>query len=769
MPMVRKRKKPLSSSSRLLYALPIAVLPGCLQFFPEASLKSDGGIAGELPRIETALGADYLAEPIREVRPAAEIFARAREGVLERPTAGTGLFEQRVYSMFRAATEPRSPASAAAAPGTRAAPYAYDVETERVLAPDFAPPAEDPRAARQHDLARTEALARALLCQRYTVEDLSAKKRAARKMFSRDELEGKIGGVTGAAQAGVIDASLSPIAAFDAGAQPIRRYHRALVERLLEDPDGAPARELARSDVPDAIRRQLETLLETSGVERRRMILRVFAATQLYLEARDRLTPSNLKAVYDQPPASSEQLMHPERYLDYDDPPVAITEGRRAGLLGFAHGVEATEVAGEFGIYNALEGALTPREAARAAAGWGGDLLTVYRERETGGLAYAWSIDCDDRFAARRLCDALARSAAITQGGVIEEIEDDLFELRDGAVPCRIQRNGSRIAFVLGGRDEMQRIALDQLMLEVAKRGEATSLAANHDDLYRLTRAVASPFFFDRPGRFDSHAYSLYGWGFRSRRAMLDGEFEALNWSEFPLAHYWLPVDLYGFFFTRERGELRRDLSLFQQGIRTWSDYGRDRHRVWTPFVSWTRSPEYRQTGVLLGFLFEMGEGAGRSEMSPRPVYSRATELDGARTKTGVVFDAVSHASREGVGTRTELFPYGALGAFERRVAPDGFSLGVFLDAIQMRRVKTLPDRPSFDFSLFWKRGFRFFSDDASQAREISFLRGWFAGHFAEPRRHGTGLVRVGSRWFFGFGAEDGRGYFDFCWFRVGG
>lgn len=743
-------------------------MPGCLQHFPEASLGNGGSMGADLERVETAIGARFRFEPVREVLPSQVIFTRARASALERPAADSGLFEQRVYAMFRG-EEPRAPSSAAAAPGARSAPYAYDPETDRVLAPDANDAPADSRGSRQHDLGRIDAYARALMCQGAVIADLAPKPSVLREAPNRDRVEGRIAAVTGAAQAAVIDATTAPIAAFDAGAQQIRRYHAALVERLILDPEGAPTRELARSDVPDAIRHKLEALLETSGVERRRAILRNFAATQLYLEARNRLTPGGLATVYASPPTSSEQLLHPERYFDRDDPPVAIAEGRRAGLLGFAHTVESTHVAGEFGVFTALEGALPPRDARAAARGWGGDLLTVYRQRETGELAYAWSIDCDDRFAARRLCDALARAAEIRGGGEFVEIEDDLFELQGGAVASRIQRNGSRLAFVYGGRNELQRIALDELLLEAATRGEATSRAANHDDLYRLTRAAASPFFFDSPGRFDSHAYSFYGWLFRHRSAPYSGEFEALNWSEIPLADRLLPVDLHGFFFTWERGDLRRDLSLFQQGIRSFHDEVRDRHRFWSPFVSWTRGPEYRQFGVLLGFLYEQGEGAGREELSPRPAYSRATELDGAKTRTGVLFDVASFAVRDGFGSRTELLPYGALAAFERRSDPAGFSLGFFLDAVFLRRAKTLPDRPSFEFSMLWRRGFRFFADDASRARELSFAGGLLAGHFAEPRRHGTGFGRIGSRWFFGFGAEDGRAFFDFCWFRLGG
>jgi hypothetical protein len=748
------RNRPIHATPvRLACFLPIVALtPGCLQFFPEATLRGDGTLSTDMPRIERALAARFRAEPLREPLSDSEAFTAARASLLERPALDAATFEDRVYAMFRAADEPKAPSAVAAAPGTRAAPYSYDPERERMYVPASAVPADDARRERQFDLARADAMARALLSQRYSLDSLRGKRTgAAAKDESRDRIEGHLGAVTGAAHAGVIDATLSPIAAFDAGAQQIRRYNAALVNRLLDDPDGAPARELARSDVPDAIRHQLEALLETSGMERRRRILRVFAASQLYLEARARLTPGGLERVYETPPESSEQLLHPERYFDWDDPPVAFTKTRRSGLLGFSFVHEATAVAGEFGVYNALEGALPPREARSAAERWGGDLLSVYRDRTTGQLAYAWSVECDHRVATQRLASALRNAVRLRWGGEFVEIEEDLFELQGGTTPCRMLRDGSRLAFVLGGRDELQRIALDQLMLEVLEPGEATSRAKRHDDTFRLVRALASPFFFDRPGRFDSHSYSLYGWAFRHRRSDSVGEFEALNWSELPLAKHWLPIELHGFLFTRERGDLRRDVSFFQQGIRSYSDAVRDRHRFWSPFVSWTKGSDYGSIGFLMGYLFEMGEGAGRDELSPRIAYSYATELDGAKSRIGVVADAASYAKRDGFGSRVELLPYGAGAAFERRVGPDGFSLGFFLDALLLRRVETLPDQPSFDVSLF------------------SFAGGLLGGHFGQPRRHATGFGRIGSRWLFGFGSEDGRWFGDFCWLRIGG
>lgn len=756
----------MSKTVRIGTLLCLLSSPGCLQFFPEASLRGDVPLSEEQARVERAIGIRFTTDVVREQRSANEIFPLARATVFERAAGDQLAFEQRVFEMFRTTLSDPPPSARALTAGTRDAGYAYDPASERIYVPDSGAETLDPRTARRADLARTDALARALLAQNTDRKALAQPKRDG---FNRDAADAVIGSIMGAAHAGVLEASLGPTSGLDAGEQSIRRYHAALTQRLLADPDGAPARELARVDLPDAERRALESLLEVEGLDRRRRILRQFAAANLYLEARDRVTFGNLPTVYSNPPKSSEQLLHPERYLDIDDPPIRIVEGRRAGLLGIIYMMESTSIAGEFGVLNALEGVLSPGEASDAAAGWGGDLLTVFRHRESGELAYAWRIECDHRFAARRLCAGLERAVQIRFGGEWVELDDGVMELQGGAAPCRILRRDPSIAFVLGGRTELQRNALDLLLAEVAKPEPSTTKAKGHDPLYRFLRAGASPFFFDSPGRFDSRAYSLYGWLFRHRRADLDGEFEAFNWSEFPFADRLLPVDMYGMLFSWERGDHRRDLTFFQKSIRSARDLDRSKSRFWSPFVSWIRSEEYSQTGVGYGMFFEMGEGAGREELSPRFAYSYATELDGAKTRYGALFDAVSYGSREGSGKRFELFPYGALFDFESQLDPNGFSTGLFLDAFRLRRAETHADAASLDLSFFWDRGARFFHDSASGSREFSFIQGHFFGHFGSPRRHATGLGRFGDRWFFGFGGEDGRGFFDCLWFRFGG
>lgn len=79
------------------------------------------------------------------------------------------------------------------------------------------------------------------------------------------------------------------------------------------------------------------------------------------------------------PPRSTEQILHPDKWLGRRDDPVAITWPElRAELPGYVKAAEGQ--LGELGIEILLrQGLHDPQRAAAAAAGWGGDRFAVYQ------------------------------------------------------------------------------------------------------------------------------------------------------------------------------------------------------------------------------------------------------------------------------------------------------------------------------------------------------------------------------------------------------
>lgn len=110
------------------------------------------------------------------------------------------------------------------------------------------------------------------------------------------------------------------------------------------------------------------------------------------------------------PPRSTEQVLHPEKYLagERDDPvPVAMPVAPGPGWRRVEAGTR-----GEWGTRAELESRLPRAQARAAAAGWGGDAYAVYERGGARVLLWetVWDTDDDaDGFAAAY--DAYARAA----------------------------------------------------------------------------------------------------------------------------------------------------------------------------------------------------------------------------------------------------------------------------------------------------------------------------------------------------------------------
>src|SRR6201991_4795874 len=91
--------------------------------------------------------------------------------------------------------------------------------------------------------------------------------------------------------------------------------------------------------------------------------------------------------LFRRPPASSEQILHPEKYLEGEG-------ARDVQLNEAAFGVNNWRVVtstsmGEIGVRGVLLAGVPMRDAVRAAAGWGGDRAYLF-EREGGASLFVW-------------------------------------------------------------------------------------------------------------------------------------------------------------------------------------------------------------------------------------------------------------------------------------------------------------------------------------------------------------------------------------------
>jgi hypothetical protein len=99
-------------------------------------------------------------------------------------------------------------------------------------------------------------------------------------------------------------------------------------------------------------------------------------------------------------PTSTEQIMHPERFLNRDDP-VKIEVPELTGALDSDWKKVDGDVNGEFGYLVTLAEFIPKRAAKLAAAGWGGDRYALYENTATGALFLAqfttWDTENDAR------------------------------------------------------------------------------------------------------------------------------------------------------------------------------------------------------------------------------------------------------------------------------------------------------------------------------------------------------------------------------------
>ncbi len=114
---------------------------------------------------------------------------------------------------------------------------------------------------------------------------------------------------------------------------------------------------------------------------------------------------------YRDPPVSSEQILHPRKYYRQRDDPVEVTLPDMAAALGEGWTERDSEIFGEFDLMLFLQEYLDERDAASAAAGWGGDRYS-FLEDEAGAHAFVLSARWDDKDEAREFYDACVERCA---------------------------------------------------------------------------------------------------------------------------------------------------------------------------------------------------------------------------------------------------------------------------------------------------------------------------------------------------------------------
>lgn len=178
-----------------------------------------------------------------------------------------------------------------------------------------------------------------------------------------------------------------------------------------------------------------------------------------------------LDKAYANPPLSTEQILHPEKYIgpaEKLDPPQAIVFGKLAAPEGWKEA--GRNVAGEMGIGVLLD-------SKSAAAGWDGDTFVVFEGPEKK-LALVWATTWDDEDEAKEFAKAMSKHAErhVKNGGDPigggKRDPDVTRRQQDGRVYL-VRRSGKDVV-VIEGFDAKATEAMEQAAL-AAKKVEKTA------------------------------------------------------------------------------------------------------------------------------------------------------------------------------------------------------------------------------------------------------------------------------------------------------
>ena len=152
-------------------------------------------------------------------------------------------------------------------------------------------------------------------------------------------------------------------------------------------------------------------------------------------------------AAFANPPRSTEQILHPQKYLDGDEPQL-IALPPLTDTLGSGWTLVETEVLGEFqtGLYLAQQ--VDQETVAQASEGWDGDRYAVYAKDSATLLVFAsaWDTDTD----AEEFADAYRQYAEARYRGVGQAPGDGELRWQDAEEATLLTWQDDQVVVIIG-------------------------------------------------------------------------------------------------------------------------------------------------------------------------------------------------------------------------------------------------------------------------------------------------------------------------------
>jgi len=160
--------------------------------------------------------------------------------------------------------------------------------------------------------------------------------------------------------------------------------------------------------------------------------------------------------LFQRPPASTEQILHPEKYEANEQPREVQLNEKAFAATGW-QSVTSTPL-GEIGVRGLLMAGVPDRDATRAASGWGGDRAYLF-ERAGSTPLFVWKTvwdkqaDAEEFFSAYNLLLRARKGAQAVESSDANEVKQDIW--RDNGRTTIVRRAGDSVIIVRGAEADV--------------------------------------------------------------------------------------------------------------------------------------------------------------------------------------------------------------------------------------------------------------------------------------------------------------------------
>jgi hypothetical protein len=179
-----------------------------------------------------------------------------------------------------------------------------------------------------------------------------------------------------------------------------------------------------------------------------------------------------LDRLFENPPLSTEQILHPEKYLETTDYPTALKMPELLKQFEGEWQLLDDNCVGEFGIGILIRQFLSPEDAKKASEGWDGDRYQALEEKKTGRVVIAWITTWDTKEDAQDFAKLYTSALAKKYNKTAEKAQNAsvIFVKGDAQLAC-VEHCGTEVIIV----DSASKAELEKIRPELLKTVKVVS------------------------------------------------------------------------------------------------------------------------------------------------------------------------------------------------------------------------------------------------------------------------------------------------------